>query len=119
MFIRFSTVGGENGSADTARDPRGFAMKFYTEEGNWDLVGNNTPIFFIRDPILFPNFIHTQKRHPQTHLKDPNMIWDFWTLRPEGIHQVMFLFSDRGTPGTVTLTLLNKKVILLQMVIDT
>ena len=117
MFIRFSTVGGENGSADTARDPRGFAMKFYTEEGNWDLVGNNTPIFFIRDPILFPNFIHTQKRHPQTHLKDPNMIWDFWTLRPESIHQVMFLFSDRGTPdgyrhmngyGSHTFKLVNK-----------
>ncbi|KAE9554279.1 hypothetical protein FO519_002513 [Halicephalobus sp. NKZ332] len=117
MFIRFSTVGGESGSADTARDPRGFAMKFYTEEGNWDLVGNNTPIFFIRDPILFPNFIHTQKRHPTTHLKDPNPMWDFWTLRPEAIHQVMFLFSDRGTPdgfrhmngyGSHTFKLVNK-----------
>ena len=71
IAVRFSTVGGESGSADTARDPRGFAVKFYTEEGNWDLVGNNTPIFFIRDPILFPSFIHTQKRNPQTHLKDP------------------------------------------------
>ncbi|KHN75905.1 Catalase [Toxocara canis] len=98
IFIRFSTVGGESGSADTARDPRGFAIKFYTEEGNWDLVGNNTPIFFIRDPIFFPNFIHTQKRNPVTHLKDPNMTWDFFSLRPETTHQVMILFGDRGTP---------------------
>lgn len=98
MCIRFSTVAGENGSADTARDPRGFAVKFYTEEGNWDVVGNNTPIFFIRDPILFPSFIHTTKRNPATHLKDPNMFWDFVSLRPETTHQVMFLFGDRGTP---------------------
>lgn len=98
LFIRFSSVGGERGSADTVRDPRGFAIKFYTEEGNWDLVGNNTPIFFIRDPFLFPNFIHTQKRNPVTHLKDPEMMWDFWSLRPESLHQVMFLFSDRGIP---------------------
>lgn len=98
LAIRFSTVGGESGSADTARDPRGFAVKFYTEDGNWDLVGNNTPIFFIRDPILFPSFIHTQKRNPQTHLKDPDMFWDFISLRPETTHQVSFLFSDRGTP---------------------
>ncbi|TRY73797.1 hypothetical protein TCAL_02199 [Tigriopus californicus] len=98
MVARFSTVGGESGSADTARDPRGFALKFYTEEGNWDLVGNNTPIFFIRDPILFPSFIHTQKRNPATHLKDPDAFWDFITLRPETTHQVCFLFSDRGTP---------------------
>ncbi|ESO09072.1 hypothetical protein HELRODRAFT_185390 [Helobdella robusta] len=98
VFVRFSTVGGEKGSADTARDPRGFAVKFYTEEGNWDLVGNNTPIFFIRDPILFPSFIHTQKRNPKTNLKDANMFWDFLTLRPESTHQVCFLFSDRGTP---------------------
>jgi len=97
-FLRFSTVGGESGSADTARDPRGFAMKFYTEEGNWDLVGNNTPIFFIRDPFLFPSFIHTQKRNPKTHLKDPDMFWDFISLRPETTHQVSFLFSGRGTP---------------------
>ncbi|KAF1314264.1 Catalase, partial [Globisporangium splendens] len=96
--IRFSTVGGESGSADTARDPRGFAIKFYTEEGNWDLVGNNTPIFFIRDPILFPSFIHTQKRHPATHLKDDDMMWDFFSLRPETTHQMSFLFSDRGIP---------------------
>jgi catalase len=97
-FFRGSTVGGESGSADTARDPRGFALKFYTEDGNWDLVGNNTPIFFIRDPIFFPSFIHTQKRNPQTHLKDPDMFWDFISLRPETTHQVSFLFSDRGTP---------------------
>jgi catalase len=98
MFIRFSTVGGESGSADTARDPRGFAMKFYTPEGNWDLVGNNTPIFFIRDAMQFPSFIHTQKRNPVTHCKDPDAFWDFISLRPETTHQVMFLFSDRGTP---------------------
>ncbi|OXA44125.1 catalase [Folsomia candida] len=98
VAVRFSTVGGESGSADTARDPRGFAVKLYTEDGNWDLVGNNTPIFFIRDPILFPSFIHTQKRNPQTHLKDPDMFWDFISLRPETTHQVCFLFGDRGTP---------------------
>ncbi|EGT37741.1 hypothetical protein CAEBREN_16817 [Caenorhabditis brenneri] len=98
MLARFSTVGGELGSADTLRDPRGFALKFYTEEGNWDLVCNNTPIFFIRDAIHFPNFIHTLKRHPRTHLKDRNAMFDFWINRPESIHQVMFLFSDRGTP---------------------
>jgi catalase len=99
VAVRFSTVGGESGSADTARDPRGFAVKFYTEEGNWDLVGNNTPIFFLRDPILFPSFIHTQKRNPATHLTDPDMFWDFISLRPETTHQVSFLFSDRGTPN--------------------
>merc|ERR1711936_552893 len=98
IAVRYSTVGGEAGSADTARDPRGFAVKFYTEEGNWDLVGNNTPIFFIRDPLMFPNFIHTQKRNPATHLKDPDMFWDFITLRQETTHQISFLFSDRGTP---------------------
>jgi len=96
--LRFSTVGGESASADTARDPRGFAVKFYTEEGNWDLVGNNTPIFFIRDPILFPSFIHTQKRNPVTHLKDADAFWDFISLRPETTHQVSFLFGPRGTP---------------------
>jgi catalase len=99
VAVRFSTVGGESGSADTNRDPRGFAIKFYTSEGNWDLVGNNTPIFFLRDPILFPSFIHTQKRNPATHLADPDMFWDFISLRPETVHQVSFLFSDRGTPN--------------------
>ncbi len=97
-FARFSTVGGERGSADTARDPRGFAVKFYTEEGNYDFVGNNTPVFFIRDPMKFPDFIHTQKRDPVTNLPDANMAWDFWSLTPESIHQVTILFSDRGTP---------------------
>jgi len=98
VFARFSTVGGEKGSADTDRDPRGFAVKFYTEDGNWDMVGNNTPIFFIRDPQKFPDFIHTQKRNPQTNLKDPDAFWDFLSLVPESVHQVSFLFSDRGTP---------------------
>ncbi|GAE46979.1 catalase [Mesobacillus boroniphilus JCM 21738] len=100
LFIRFSTVAGELGSADTVRDPRGFAVKFYTEEGNYDIVGNNTPVFFIRDAIKFPDFIHTQKRNPQTHLKDPNAIWDFWSLSPESLHQVTILMSDRGIPAT-------------------
>ncbi len=100
VFIRFSTVGGEKGSADAERDPRGFAVKFYTEEGNYDMVGNNTPVFFIRDPLKFPDFIHTQKRHPETNLKDPDMFWDFLSLTPESIHQVTILFSDRGTPMT-------------------
>jgi catalase len=98
VFVRFSTVGGERGSADSERDPRGFAVKFYTEEGNYDMVGNNTPVFFIRDPLKFPDFIHTQKRNPATNLKDPNMFWDFLSLTPESIHQVTILFSDRGTP---------------------
>ena len=98
LFLRFSTVAGERGAADAERDVRGFAIKFYTDEGNWDLVGNNTPIFFIRDPFMFPSFIHTQKRNPVTHLKDPDAFWDFISLRPETTHQVMFLFSDRGTP---------------------
>jgi catalase len=97
-FVRFSTVGGEKGSADTERDPRGFAMRFYTEEGNWDLVGNNTPMFFIKDPIKFPDFVHTQKRDPQTNLKSAQMMWDFWSKAPESLHQVTMLFSDRGTP---------------------
>lgn len=98
MFLRFSTVGGEKGSADTERDPRGFALKFYTEDGNWDLVGNNTPVFFIKDPQKFSDFIHTQKRDPQTNTKSPTMMWDFWSLNPESMHQIMILFSDRGTP---------------------
>ena len=98
VFVRFSTVAGELGSADTARDPRGFAVKFYTEEGNYDLVGNNTPVFFVRDPSKFQDFIHSQKRLPDTHLRSPTMMWDFWSLSPEAMHQVMILMSDRGTP---------------------
>jgi len=98
MFGRFSTVAGEKGSADTVRDVRGFALKFYTEEGNWDMVGNNTPVFFIRDAIKFPDFIHTQKRVPQTNLRSDTMWWDFWSQVPESLHQVTILFSDRGIP---------------------
>jgi len=98
VLARFSTVGGEKGSADAARDPRGFAVKFYTEEGNYDMTGNNTPVFFIRDPLKFPDFIHTQKRDPATNLPDPDMFWDFLSLTPESVHQVTILFSDRGTP---------------------
>ncbi|MGF7173697.1 catalase [Azospirillum doebereinerae] len=98
VFLRFSTVGGEKGSADADRDPRGFALKFYTEDGNYDLVGNNTPVFFIRDPLKFPDFIHTQKRNPATNLKDPTAVWDFFSLSPETMHQLTILFSDRGTP---------------------
>lgn len=100
LFIRFSTVAGEVGSADTVRDPRGFAIKFYTEEGNYDLVGNNTPIFFVRDAIKFPDFIHSQKRDPKTHLKNPTAVWDFWSLSPESLHQVTYLMGDRGIPAT-------------------
>jgi catalase len=118
LILRFSTVGGEKGSADTERDPRGFAIKFYTEDGNWDLVGNNTPIFFIKDPKKFSDFIHTQKRDPRTNTKSPTMMWDFWSLNPESLHQVMFLMSDRGTPygyrhmngyGSHTFSLVNAK----------
>jgi catalase len=98
VFARFSTVGGEKGSADAERDPRGFAVKFYTEEGNYDMTGNNTPVFFIRDAMKFPDFIHTQKRNPATNAKDPDAFWDFLSLTPESIHQVTILFSDRGTP---------------------
>ncbi|MDD4816700.1 MAG: catalase [Victivallaceae bacterium] len=98
LAVRFSTVGGERGSADSARDPRGFAVKLYTGDGNYDIVGNNTPVFFIRDAIKFPDFIHTQKRNPATNLPDPNMVWDFLSLTPESLHQVTILFSDRGTP---------------------
>ncbi|PYB74480.1 catalase [Pseudomonas sp. LB-090624] len=117
-FLRFSTVGGERGSADTERDPRGFAVKFYTEEGNWDIVGNNTPVFFIRDPLKFPDFIHTQKRHPQSNLKNAQMMWEFWSHSPEALHQVTILFSDRGIPdgyrhmhgfGSHTYSLINAK----------
>src|ERR1700674_3473787 len=98
VFIRFSTVAGEKGSADTVRDPRGFAIKFYTEDGNYDLVGNNTPVFFIRDPSKFSDFIHSQKRLPDTNLRSNTMMWDFWSLQPAAMHQVTFLMSDRGTP---------------------
>lgn len=98
VVSRFSTVGGESGSADSARDPRGFSFKFYTEEGNLDWVYNNTPVFFIRNPAKFPLFIHTQKRNPQTHLKDADAFWDYFIQNPEALHQVLILFSDRGTP---------------------
>ena len=100
MLARFSTVAGEQGFPDTVRDPRGFALKFYTEEGNYDLVGNNTPIFFVRDPSKFSDFIHSQKRMPNTGMRSNNAQWDFWSLSPEVIHQVAFLMSDRGTPRT-------------------
>ncbi|MCF6344476.1 MAG: catalase [Devosiaceae bacterium] len=98
MLARFSTVAGEQGAADAERDVRGFALKFYTEEGNWDLVGNNTPVFFVRDPMKFPDFIHTQKRHPKTNLRSSTAMWDFWSLSPESLHQVTILMSDRGLP---------------------
>ena len=98
VLLRFSTVAGERGAADAERDVRGFALKVYTEDGNWDLVGNNTPVFFVRDPLKFPDFIHTQKRHPVTNLRSPTAMWDFWSLSPESLHQVTILFSDRGLP---------------------
>ena len=98
LLVRFSTVAGELGAADAERDVRGFAVKFYTGEGNWDLVGNNTPVFFIRDPLKFPDFIRTQKRHPKTNLRSPTAMWDFWSLSPESVHQVTILMSDRGLP---------------------
>ncbi len=98
MVVRFSTVAGERGAADGERDVRGFSMKFYTEEGNWDLVGNNTPVFFVRDPYKFQMFIRSQKRHPKTNLRDNDMQWDFWSLCPESMHQVLILMSDRGLP---------------------
>jgi len=98
MFARFSTVAGELGSADTVRDPRGFALKFYTDAGNYDLVGNNTPVFFIRDATKFPDFIHSQKRMPDSGLRSNDAQWDFWTLSPESAHQVAILMSDRGVP---------------------
>ncbi len=117
MFARFSLVAGEKGSADSERDPRGFALKFYTEDGNWDLVGNNTPVFFIKDPKKFSHFIHSQKRDPKTNCKSPTMVWDFWSLNPESLHQVMIVMSDRGTPfsyrnmhgfGSHTFSMINK-----------
>ena len=117
IFARFSIVGGEKGGADSERDPRGFAVKFYTEDGNWDLAGNNTPVFFIKDPKKFSHFIHTQKRDPKTNCKSPTMMWDFFSLNPESLHQVIILMSDRGTPfsyrhmhgfGSHTFSLINK-----------
>ncbi|GAB4203265.1 MAG: catalase [Roseiflexaceae bacterium] len=98
LLARFSTVAGEHGAADAERDVRGFAVKFYTDEGNWDMVGNNTPVFFVRDPYKFSDFIHTQKRDPKTNLRSPTSMWDFWSLSPESLHQVTILFSDRGLP---------------------
>ena len=100
-FARFSTVAGELGSPDTARDPRGFAVKFYTADGNWDMVGNNTPVFFIRDALKFSDFIHSQKRDPRSGMRDATMQWDFWSLSPESLHQITTLFSDRGIPKTL------------------
>ncbi len=100
MFLRFSTVAGERGAADAERDIRGFAMKFYTEEGNWDLVGNNTPVFFLRDPMKFPDLNHAVKRDPRTNMRSADNNWDFWTNLPEALHQVTIVMSDRGLPAT-------------------
>jgi catalase len=117
-FLRFSTVVGERGAADAERDPRGFAMKYYTDEGNWDLVGNNTPVFFVRDALKFPDFIHSQKRHPKTNVRSNTAKWDFWSLSPESLHQVTILMSDRGLPrgfrhmngyGSHTFSLINAR----------
>ncbi|MFJ8078295.1 catalase [Streptomyces sp. NPDC096176] len=99
-FLRFSTVADSLGGADAVRDPRGFAVKFYTEEGNYDLVGNNTPVFFIKDPIKFPDFIHSQKRDPFTGKQEPDNVWDFWAHAPEATHQVTWLMGDRGIPAS-------------------
>ena len=100
MFVRFSTVAGERGAADAECDIRGFAMKFYTEEGNWDLAGNNTPVFFLRDPLKFPDLNHAVKRDPRTNLRSARNNWDFWTLLPEALHQVTVVMSDRGIPAS-------------------
>src|SRR5580765_4382547 len=100
LLIRFSTVAGERGSPDTWRDVRGFAVKFYTSEGNYDIVGNNTPVFFLRDPMKFPHFIRSQKRLPSSGLRSGQMQWDFWTLSPESAHQVAYLMGPRGLPRT-------------------
>ena len=100
LFVRFSTVAGERGAADAERDIRGFAMKFYTEEGNWDLVGNNTPVFFMRDPLKFPDLNHAVKRDPRTNLRSAKNNWDFWTSLPEALHQVTIIMSDRGIPAS-------------------
>src|SRR6185312_434012 len=98
LFARFSTVAGERGAADAERDIRGFALKFYTDEGNWDLVGNNTPVFFIRDPLKFPDLNHAVKRDPRTGMRSADNNWDYWTLLPEALHQVTIVMSDRGIP---------------------
>jgi catalase len=100
LFVRFSTVAGERGAADAERDIRGFAVKFYTEEGNWDLVGNNTPVFFFRDPLKFPDLNHAVKRDPRTNMRSPENNWDFWTNLPESLHQVTIVMSDRGIPAS-------------------
>ena len=99
-FLRFSTVAGERGAADAERDIRGFAMKFYTDSGNWDLVGNNTPVFFLRDPLKFPDLNHVVKRDPRTNMHSANSNWDFWTSLPEALHQVTIVMSDRGLPAS-------------------
>src|ERR1700686_3791330 len=101
MFIRFSTVASSRGGPDVARDPRGFAMEYYTEDGNWDLVGNNTPVFFIRDGIKFPDFIHSQKQDPYTNRQEPDNVWDFFSQSPEATHQFTWLLGDRGIPATL------------------
>lgn len=98
VFLRFSTVGGGQDSSDYARDPRGFAVKFYTKRGNWDMVGNNTPVFFLRDGIKFPDFIHSQKKNPRTNLPDPQAVYEFWANNPQSLHQATILMSDRGIP---------------------
>lgn len=100
MFARFTTVAGERGAADAERDIRGFALKFYTEEGNWDLVGNNTPVFFLRDPLKFPDLNHAVKRDPRTNMRSAKNNWDFWTLLPEALHQITIVMSDRGIPAS-------------------
>ena len=99
-FVRFSTVAGERGAADAERDIRGFAVRLYTEQGNWDLVGNNTPVFFLRDPLKFPDLNHAVKRDPRTNMRSPQNNWDFWTLLPEALHQVTIVMSDRGVPAS-------------------
>src|SRR6218665_2972095 len=98
VFVRFSTVAGERGAADAERDIRGFAIKFYTEEGNWDLVGNNTPVFFFRDPLRFPDLNHAVKRDPRTGMRSSQNNWDFWTSLPEALHQITIVMSERGLP---------------------
>ena len=100
MFARFTTVAGERGAADAERDIRGFALKFYTEEGNWDMVGNNTPVFFLRDPRKFPDLNKAVKRDPRTNMRSATNNWDFWTLLPEALHQVTIVMSDRGIPAS-------------------